>query len=79
MCTFTSLMNFLPPISVVTYTKINDLLFNSYCKTASESTLNAAKDMRSCFLKDMYKTQMTSLWIALYLALVPGQRVDIHQ
>lgn len=30
--------------------------------------------MRSCFLKDMYKTQMTNLWITLYLAIVSGQR-----
>ena len=44
MCTFTSLMSFRPPISVVTYTKINDLLFNSCSKTASESTLNVARD-----------------------------------
>ena len=30
MCTLTSLMNLPPPISVLTYTKINDLLFNLY-------------------------------------------------
>ena len=44
MCTLTSLMNFPPPISVVTYTKINGLLFNLYSKTANESTFNATKD-----------------------------------
>ena len=44
MCTFTSLMSFPPPISVVTYTKINDLLFHSCSKAASESTLNVARD-----------------------------------
>ena len=37
-------MNFPPPISAATYTKINDLPFNSNSKTASESTLNVAKD-----------------------------------
>ena len=44
MCTYIHKFNFPPPISVVTYTKINDLLFNSYSKTASENTLNGTKD-----------------------------------
>ena len=45
MCTFTSLMNFPPPNNcLLTYTRINDLLFASYSRTASESTLNSPKD-----------------------------------
>ena len=44
MYTFTSLMSFPPQISVATYTKANDLLFNSYSETSIESTLNAVKD-----------------------------------
>ena len=44
MCTIKSLMSFPPPISVVTYTKISYLLFNSCSKTASKSALYIATD-----------------------------------
>ena len=39
------MLTFPHPKSVVTYTKINEFLFNWYCKTARENTLNAAKDI----------------------------------
>ena len=57
MCTYIHKFNFPPPMSVVTYTKNNDLLFNSYSKTASENTLSDTKD-RPTYEKLLSKTQM---------------------
>ena len=73
----TSSMNFPPQIFVLTYTKMYDLLFNSYSKTASESTLNAATYEK--LLSKANQLKMSNLWVALYLAMIPSQIGGIHQ
>ena len=83
MCTFTSLMNFPPPISVVTFTKINYLLFNSCSKTASKSTLYVATDTYERYTvsgDDIWsKTEHLSInWLVTLISKKNGKCIDSY-